>query len=71
MLLIFRLDKVFEIEIIIFRFENHNLELKCQFLDQISLLNLNNNFQNCNVNFHIQIKILKLKCPFLDSIINF
>jgi len=43
---IFRFNKVFKIEIITFRFENNNLEFKYQFLDQISFLNLNNNFQN-------------------------
>jgi len=43
---IFRVKKVFKIEIIIFRFKNNNLEFKYQFLDQISFLNLNNNFQN-------------------------
>ncbi len=37
---IFRVNKVFEIEIIFFRFKNNNLEFKYQFLDQISFLNL-------------------------------
>jgi hypothetical protein len=32
---IFRLDKCFWIEILIFRFKNNNLELKYQILDQI------------------------------------
>jgi hypothetical protein len=43
---VFRLNNVFKIEIIIFRFKNSNLEFKYQFLDQISFLNLNKNFQN-------------------------
>jgi hypothetical protein len=42
----FRLNKKIPIEILIFRSENNNLESKYQFLDQISILNLNNNFQN-------------------------
>jgi len=43
---IFRLNDVFRIKILIFRFENNILEFKYQFLDQISFLNLNYNFQN-------------------------
>jgi hypothetical protein len=58
---IFRHNKVFWIEIFIFRFENNNLGFKYQFLDQISFLNLNNNFQNWNVNFQIQITIFKIE----------
>jgi len=42
----FRLNKKIQIEILIFKSENNNLESKYQFLDQISILNLNNNFQN-------------------------
>jgi len=42
----FRLNKFLKFEIIIFRFENNNLEFKYHFLNQISFLNLNNNFQN-------------------------
>jgi len=61
MLPIFRLNKIFKIEIIVFRFENNNLEFKYQFFDQINLLNLNNNFQNWNVNYHIQITIFKIE----------
>jgi hypothetical protein len=34
-------------------------------------LNLNKYFQILSVNFHIQKKTSKLKCPFLDSINNF
>jgi hypothetical protein len=51
----FTLKKVFWIEVLIFRFKNNNVEFKYQFLDQISFLNLNNNFQNWNVKFQIQI----------------
>jgi hypothetical protein len=58
---IFRLNKKNWIEILIFRFENNNLELKYLFLDQIFFLNLNNNFQNWNVNFQIQITIFKIE----------
>jgi hypothetical protein len=58
---IFRLNKYFWIEILVFWFENNNLEIKYQFFDQISFLNLENNFQNWNVNFHIQIKIFKIE----------
>jgi len=47
------------IEILISRFENSNLEFKYQFLDQIRFLNLNKKFQNWNVKFWIQIRILK------------
>jgi len=36
---------MFLIEILIFGFENKNLEFKYEILDQISFLNLNNNFQ--------------------------
>jgi len=43
---IFRLNRVFPIEILISRVENNNLKFKYQFLDQVSFLNLNNNFQN-------------------------
>jgi len=41
-----KLNDFLKIEIKIFRFNNNNLELKYQFLDEISFLNLNNNFQN-------------------------
>jgi hypothetical protein len=58
---IFRLNKVLWIETLIFRFENNNLEVKYQILDQISFLNFNNNFQNWNVSFHIQITIFKIE----------
>jgi hypothetical protein len=34
-------------------------------------MNLNNNFQNWNVNFHIQITIFKIEMSNLDSINNF
>jgi hypothetical protein len=57
----FRLNKKNWIEILIFRFENNNLEFKYQVLDQIKFLNLNNNFQNCNVNFQIQVTIFKIE----------
>jgi hypothetical protein len=43
---ILRFNSVFSIEILISRVENNNLEFKYQFLDQVSFLNLNNNFQN-------------------------
>ncbi len=58
---IFKINKVLKIEIIIFRFKNNNLEFKYQFLDQISFLNLNNNFPNWNVNFHIEITRFKIE----------
>ncbi len=45
-ILIFRLNKVFSIEILSLRLKVNNLEFKYQFLDHISFLNLNNNFQN-------------------------
>jgi hypothetical protein len=38
---IFRLNNVFWIEILIFKFENNNLEFKYQVLNQIIFLNLN------------------------------
>jgi hypothetical protein len=57
----FRLNNVFWIEILILRFENNNLEFKYQFLDQISFLNLNNNFQNWIFNFQIQITIFNIE----------
>jgi hypothetical protein len=38
---IFGFNNVFWIEILIFRFENNNLEFKYQVLDQIFFLNLN------------------------------
>jgi len=58
---IFKLNEFFWIEILIFRFENNNLEIKYQILDEISFLNLNKNFQNWNVNFQIQITIFKIE----------
>jgi hypothetical protein len=42
----FRFNKCFWTEILIFRFKNNNLEFKYQNLDQILFLSLNNNFQN-------------------------
>jgi hypothetical protein len=45
-MLMSRLNILFEVEKLIFRFENKNLEFRYQFLDQISFLNLNKNFQN-------------------------
>jgi len=42
---IFRLNKVFRIEILLFRFQNNNLEFKYQILDQF-FSDLNNNSQN-------------------------
>jgi hypothetical protein len=57
----FRLNNVFWIEILILRFENNNLEFKYQFLDQISFLNLNNNFQNWNSTLKIKIILKELK----------
>jgi len=60
---IFRLNKFFWVEIPILRFESNNLELKYQLLDQISFLNLNNNFQIWNVNFQIQITRFKIEMP--------
>ncbi len=42
----YQISSIFKIKMLIFRFENNNLEFKYQFLDQISFLNLNNNFQN-------------------------
>ncbi len=80
-MLIFRLNEIFWIEILIFTFENNNLEFKYQVLNYF-FLNLDNNFHNWNVNFQIQIRIFKiemsififklqyskLKCPFLESI---
>ncbi len=48
---IFRLNNCFWIEILIFRFKNNNWEFKYQGLDQVNFLNLNNNFENWNVNF--------------------
>jgi hypothetical protein len=80
-MLSFRLNEFFWIEILIFTFENNNLEFKYQVLNYFSL-NLDNNFHNWNVNFQIQIRIFKiemsififklqyskLKCPFLESI---
>jgi hypothetical protein len=57
----FKLNKVFWIEILIFRFENNNLEFKYQVLDQISFLNVNMNFQNWNVNFNCKKKNLWLQ----------
>jgi len=43
---IFKLNKLFSNEILFSRFENSNLKFNYQFLDQMSFLNLNNNFQN-------------------------
>jgi hypothetical protein len=60
-MLIFRLNNFFWIEILISKFENNNLEFKYDFLDQISFLNLNKNFQNWNVNFQIQVTIFKIE----------
>jgi hypothetical protein len=60
-MLIFKLNNIFWIEILIFRFKNNNLEFKYQNLDQIKFLNLNNNFQNWNVNFQIQVTIFKIE----------
>jgi hypothetical protein len=65
---ILRLNNVFWIEIVIFRFKNNNLEIKYWFLDQISFLNLNENFQNWNVNFQIQITILKIEMSIFRSL---
>jgi hypothetical protein len=48
---ILKLNKKIWIEILIFGFENNNVEIKYELLDQISFLNLNKNFQNWNVNF--------------------
>jgi len=48
---IFRLNNCFWIEILILRFKNNNWEFKYQGLDQVNFLNLNNNFENWNVNF--------------------
>jgi len=67
------------IEILVFRFENNNLKLKYQILDQISLLNLNlkkselkcqfsdsnNNIQNWTVHFEIQLIIFRLEVLIL------
>jgi hypothetical protein len=47
----FKLNKVFWIEILISRFENNNLEFKYKALDPIIFFNLNKNFQNWNVKF--------------------
>jgi hypothetical protein len=58
---IFRLNYYFWIEILIFRFENNNLEIKYQFLDKMMFLNLNIKFQNWNVSFEIQITIFKIE----------
>jgi hypothetical protein len=58
---IFRLNNLFWIEILIFRFKINNLEFKYQILDQINFLNLNNNFQNWIVNFQIQLTIFKIE----------
>jgi len=41
---VFRFNKCFWIEILIFRFDNNTLEFKYHFLDQISFFNLNKNF---------------------------
>jgi hypothetical protein len=60
-MLMLRLNKFFWTKILIFRFENNNLEFKYQFLDQTYFLNLNNNFQNWNVNFQIQITIFNIE----------
>jgi hypothetical protein len=56
----FRFNTIFWIEILIFRFENNNLEFKYQFLDQISFLNLNNNFQIQITIFNIEMFIFRL-----------
>jgi hypothetical protein len=57
----FRLNKRNWTEILIFKFENNNLEFKYQFLDQVMFLNLNKNFQIWNVNFQIQITIFNIE----------
>jgi hypothetical protein len=57
----FRLIIIFGIEILIFRFENNNLEFKYKVLDQIAFLNLNKNFLNWNANFYIQITIFNIE----------
>jgi len=62
---IFRLNNIFWVEIPILRFKSNNLEFKYQLLDQISFLNLNNNFQIWNVNFQIQITRFKIEMPIL------
>jgi hypothetical protein len=58
---------MFWTEILIFRFENNNLEFKYQFSDQIYFLNLNNNSQNWNVNFQIQIFFIEMSILGLIS----
>jgi hypothetical protein len=67
----FRLNNVFWIEILIFRFENNNLEIIYKVLDHKTFLNLNNNFQNWNVSFQIQIIIFSIEMSILESINNF
>jgi hypothetical protein len=69
-MLIFRLNKVFWIEILIFRFENNNLEFKYQCLYQI-FFNLKKNSRIEMSIFRFKYQYLKLKCPFLDSINKF
>jgi hypothetical protein len=67
----FRLNKVYWIEILIFRFKNNILEFKYE-LDQLIFLNLNNNFRNWNVNFQIQITIFNIeKVHFKSHLIIF
>jgi hypothetical protein len=68
---IFGINNCFWVEILIFRFENNNLQFKYQILDQIKFLNLNNNFQNWNVNFQIQVTIFKTEMSILESNNNF
>jgi hypothetical protein len=58
---IFRFHNVFYIKILIFRFRNNNLEFKYQVWVQIKFLNLDNTFENLNVNFQIQVRIFKIE----------
>jgi len=59
-MLMFKLNKKFWIEILIFRFKNNNIKFKYKVLDQTIFLNLNNNFQNWNVNFQIEITVFNI-----------
>jgi hypothetical protein len=52
---IFRLNKFFWIEILIFRFKINNLEFKYQFLDQINLFEFKLKISYSNKKFEIQI----------------
>jgi hypothetical protein len=52
---IFRLNDFLKIEILIFRFENNNLEFKYQILNQISLFEFKLKISYSNLKCEIQI----------------